>query len=42
MTLRKNILFQYFIEYAIYEDFLKDIIKINVLISFKIIVSIIK
>jgi len=42
MASRKNILFRYFIEYAIYKDFLKDVTKINVLISLKIITLIIK
>jgi len=35
MTSRKNILFRYFTEYAIYKDFLKNVTKINILISSK-------
>ena len=35
MASRRNILFRYFIEYAIYEDFLKDITKVDVFINLK-------
>jgi len=35
IALRKNILFRYFIEYTIYKDFLKDITKVDILISLK-------
>jgi len=42
MALRRNILFRYFTEYAIYEDFLKDVTKANIFINLKIITLITK
>ena len=42
ITSRKNILFRYFIEYAIYKGFLKNVTKIDILINLKIITLVIK
>jgi len=36
MALRKNILFRYFIEYAIYRGFLEDVTKADILIGLKL------
>ena len=42
MALRKNILFRYSTEYAIYGGFLEDVTKANILIGLKIMTSVIK
>jgi len=42
MASRRNILFRYSTEYAIYEGFLENVTKINVFIGPKIMASVIK